>query len=107
MARKANDGTEYTNQMSVNRHNARMDAKSPKAAPTPAADPQSAQDGGGGGDIMSDPEAMQAIDLLKQKGYTAQDVEKAMDDGSGDSQAADDQGQSSAQSAPLQIPGLS
>lgn len=48
--------------------------------------------------IEQDPEAMQCVDLLKQKGYTADDVERAMGGGEQQEDAGDmGGGQESAQ----------
>jgi hypothetical protein len=86
-------------------------APAPKAAkPSPVTDDQD----GGQNDIEQDPAAMKCIDLLVQKGYTADEVAQAMDDLSGGDQdqgdddgSMDDGSQSpGGQSAPLQIPGM-
>lgn len=99
MAFKAKDGSEHTNMMTANRANARFDAR-PKGAPV--SDPGS--DSGQPKSIEDDPEAMQAIDVLKQKGYTADDVAQAM--GGDDQSALMDSGSEATQAAPLQIPGM-
>ena len=60
--------------------------ESPSAEPEEKGDPLETPEGGdqegtedfGPPPIEQDPEAMQAVDILRQKGYTAQDVEMAM-----------------------------
>ena len=64
-----------------------LEAKSdPTAVPQVAdsgddmgADPSGMDQGGGAEAIMNDPNAMQAIDMLSQSGYTSDDVKQAMD----------------------------
>ncbi len=73
MAFKANDGSQHTNYSSYKSANAKM-ASMPTKAPAAAAP----DDQGGPPPIESDPEAMQCVETLKQKGYTADDVEMAM-----------------------------
>jgi len=96
MAFTAKDGSEHTNMMTANRANARFDARPPEPAPQ------------GGGDIMSDPKAMQLVDQLKQMGYTGEDVEKAM--GDQEEPQPESRPQSSAPSGggnqPISLPGL-
>ena len=67
MAFPAKDGTKFTNKSSQQSHDAMNSAP-------PAADPGQ----GGPPPIESDPEAMQCVQILQQKGYTADDVEQAM-----------------------------
>lgn len=107
MARKANDGSEWTNQMMVNRRNASLAAKGQDSAVKPDGmmDDPTAQPSQG--DIMSDPKAMQMVDQLKQMGYTGEDVERAM--GGAEEQQEQPQsstGMASTKAAPLQIPGM-
>ncbi len=42
-------------------------------------EPEDSMDSGGAEAIMNDPNAMQAIDMLSQSGYTSDDVKQAMD----------------------------
>lgn len=81
----ANDGSKHGSQMQA------YQASQTPAAPTDA--PK---------DIESDPHAMQLVDELKQMGYTADDVAKAM----GDDQDASPGGQEATKAAPMQIPGM-
>lgn len=81
MAFTAKDGSRHTNFDSAKR----ADAKHSMAS-MPAQQPASPDAQGGPPPIESDPEAMQCIETLKQKGYTADDVEMAM--GQGESQEA-------------------
>ena len=98
---KAKDGSMHGSQMKA------FDAgsKPPAAAPAdPTADPT--QDAAAPKSIQDDPEAMQAVDVLKQKGYTPEDVEQAMD-GMGDAAASAPPGGAAATAAaPLNIPGM-
>lgn len=74
MAFTAKDGSKHTNRDTMRTADFRTAAKTPapaSPAPTPAEDTGSAP-------IQSDPEAMQCVQILQQKGYTAQDVEQAM-----------------------------
>lgn len=93
MARKANDGTEFTNQMAVNHHNARLAAGTVKPMTKPAPDQQKS--------IEDDPVAMRAVETLKRLGYTGEDVEQAM---GGDQQQGG--GEEATRAAGMQIPGL-
>lgn len=104
MAHKAKDGTEYTNMMMVNRHNASLAAKGQDAAPDGKMDDPTAQSSG---DIMSDPKAMQLVDQLKQMGYSGEDVERAMgDQEQQEQQPQSPTGMAATKAAPLQIPGM-
>jgi hypothetical protein len=76
MAFPSKDGGKHTNLDSAKRADAQHMAKQPQAAPS---DPNQAQ--GGPPPIEQDPEAMQCVQILQQKGYTADDVEKAMGGG--------------------------
>lgn len=53
--------------------------------------------------IEQNQQAMKLVDQLKQMGYTADDVEKAM--GGGDDEQQQDSGAQATQAAPLNIPG--
>ena len=53
--------------------------------------------------IEQNQKAMKLVDQLKQMGYTADDVEKAM--GGGDDEQQQDSGAQATQAAPLNIPG--
>jgi hypothetical protein len=76
MAFTAKDGSKHTNMDTMKRADFRTASKAP-AAPAPADDGSQ----GGAPPIQSDPEAMQCVQILQQKGYTAQDVEAAMGGG--------------------------
>lgn len=109
MAFKAKDGSDHTNMMTVNKRNASLAAqggdKAPADAP-PVDQSQGGDDQGGqsqSGPIESNPDAMSAIDQLKQMGYTADDVAQAMQDDQSQPAAAPAPGGSK---APLQIPGM-
>ena len=67
MAFEGKGGKKFTNADSMRSHNA-MTSAPPSAPPEQQGPPP----------IESDPEAMQCVDILKQKGYTADDVEQAM-----------------------------
>ncbi|HZP06785.1 MAG TPA: hypothetical protein VFB43_17935 [Terracidiphilus sp.] len=54
--------------------------------------------------IEQNPQAMRCIDELKQMGYTAEDVERAMGGGEEDDEQQDS-GAQATQAAPLNIPG--
>ena len=95
MRTKADDGSMHPSQMAASQHNMK-----PKAAPAADGDDQQQ-----GGDIESDPEAMQAIDMLKQKGYTPDEVAQAMQDDQGQPDAGG--GPQATAAAPMQIPGMS
>jgi hypothetical protein len=101
MAKLAKDGTPFTNQMGVNSRNASLAAKpQPSAAPSdPGTDAQ-----GQPPPIQDDPEAMQCIETLKSKGYTADDVEQAM--GGGDDPSQGQSAQGAPPAASLNIPGM-
>jgi hypothetical protein len=86
------DGKSYGSQMQAS-----------AAKPSPSAPDPGAQPGGDKPPITDNPEAMQAVDTLKQLGYTADDVEQAM--GGGYDQMGD-MGAEATKAAPLQIPGL-
>lgn len=73
MAYVASDGTKHTNRDTMKTANFRTAAKAPAAPPA-----DDGGDQGGAPPIQSDPEAMQCVQILQQKGYTAQDVEEAM-----------------------------
>ncbi len=77
MAFPAKDGTKFTNKSSQQSHDAMS------SAPPPAADPGA--DAGGPPPIESDPEAMQCVQLLAQKGYTGEEVAQAVDQLTGQS----------------------
>lgn len=81
MAFVAKDGSKHTNIDSSKRASAKHMASMPAPASAPSPDGQ-----GGPPPITSDPEAMQCVQMLQQKGYTADDVELAM--GGGDDQQA-------------------
>ena len=68
MAFAAKDGKKFSNKDTQRTHDAMTSAP-------PAADPGAQQ---GPPPIESDPEAMQCVQILQQKGYTADDVEQAM-----------------------------
>jgi hypothetical protein len=105
MTKRALDGTEFTNQMGVNRHNARLKAQNYKApAQADDADQQDQTQPDDPQSIENDPRAMQCIDELKQMGYTADDVAAAM----GDDSDADtsDSGDAATQAAAIQLPGM-
>lgn len=55
-------------------------------------------------DKHNDPEAMQHVQALKDKGYTADDVAKMMGDGDSDDMSA--MGGEAVKAAPMQIPGM-
>ena len=74
MAFPAKDGTKFTNKSSQQSHDAMNSAP-------PAADPGQ----GGPPPIESDPEAMQCVQLLAQKGYTGEEVAQAVDQLTGQS----------------------
>jgi hypothetical protein len=90
---KANDGSYHGSQRAAFEHGQKPVASKP--------DDGAVEDHGG---IKDDPEAMQAIDLLKSKGYSPEDVADCMRDESYD----DDQsrGAEATKAAPLQIPGM-
>lgn len=94
MTYKANDGREFSGRMAMNSHNASLRGMGHKtgAAPVGPDQPQ---------EITDDPRAMKLVDELKQMGYTAEDVEKAMG-GAGDEEQ---NVQQAAAAAPMQIPG--
>lgn len=75
MAYKSKDGSEFTNASGMRHHNLRIDAGAVKMPGQPA-------DGGQDEpkDIHDDPEAMECISKLKDLGYTAEDVESAMNE---------------------------
>lgn len=77
MAKKAKDGTEYTNQMSVNKHNMRMDSrKESKSTPetnTPSSDAPSGQAMGESKDGES-PDADQHIDAMLDMGMSPDEI---------------------------------
>ncbi len=52
--------------------------------------------GGGAEAIMNDPNAMQAIDMLSQSGYTSDDVKQAMDSMQGQPMPSDHDGDENA-----------
>lgn len=83
MAFQDSAGGKHTNFSSYKTANAKNMASMPAPAPTPSPDDQ-----GGPPPITSDPEAMQCLQTLQQKGYTADDVELAMGGGDDQSQAA-------------------
>lgn len=95
MRTKADDGSMHSSQMAASQHN----MKPAKAMPSDGGDDQQQGD-----DIESDPEAMQAIDMLKQKGYTPDQVAQAMTDDGGDQMQG---GGEATAAAPMQIPGMS
>jgi len=66
MAFPAKDGKKYTNADTARSHGGIM--KEPAPQPEQQGPPP----------IESDPEAMQCVQILQQKGYTADDVEQAM-----------------------------
>ncbi len=74
MAFAAKDGKKFSNKDTQRTHDAMTSAPPP---PDPGAQ-------AGPPPIQSDPEAMQCVQILQQKGYTADDVEQAM--GGGDDQ---------------------
>jgi hypothetical protein len=74
MAFPAKDGTKFTNKSSQQSHDAMNSA--------PPADPGADQ---GPPPIESDPEAMQCVQLLAQKGYTGEEVAQAVDQLTGQS----------------------
>ncbi len=76
MAFKAKDGKSFSNKDTQRTHDAMTSAP-------PAADPGAQQ---GPPPIESDPEAMQCVQILQQKGYTGQDVEQAMGQSEGQEQ---------------------
>ena len=69
MAHKAKDGTEYTNRMMVNKHNARMDSKSTDTTQS-SSEPtdQTPQD------ASENPDADQHVDALLASGMTPDDI---------------------------------
>jgi len=73
MAFSAKDGKNYTNADTARSHGGIMQAQAP-----PAAEPDVNEAQQGPPPIESDPEAMQCVQILQQKGYTADDVEQAM-----------------------------
>jgi len=109
MAYSAKDGSQYTNRIGAVRRDASLDnAKASARQPSGQSSQQGGQSQGG---IEDDPEAMQAVDLLKQKGYTAEDVARAMDDDGGESDDSQSgQGGSASMSSSgagsFQIPGM-
>jgi len=96
MAKTANDGTQFTNQMQVNSRNASL---ANKATDKPDAQPDA------GSDPMSDPDVQNAIEVLKSKGVTEEEVEQAMG-WSQEQPANQDSNTQAVQAAPLQIPGM-
>ena len=90
MAQPANDGTMFTNGMARNRHNRRLAAQGANQPSAPS-DPSSGPE-----PITDNPQAMKCIDDLKQMGYSAEDVEQAMQS----------EGQEATEAAPMQLPGV-
>jgi ubiquitin len=82
---KANDGSSHPSQMAAF-----------QAGQKPAEDSQEKPS------IQDNPKAMQAVDDLKQMGYTGEEVSQAMDDGS----QMEDKGAEATKAAPLNIPGV-
>jgi len=66
MAFAAKDGSKHTNIDSMKRADAKQTAQAPVAQPEAAPS------------IEQDPEAMQCVQILQQKGYTPDDIERAM-----------------------------
>lgn len=96
MPYSSQDGQQFTNRMAANSRNASLKGGM-KADPAPAQQSDQPQS------IEDDPKAMQLVDELKNMGYTADDVAKAMgDDGQQDQQ----QGSAATSAAPMQIPGM-
>ncbi len=87
---KAKDGSSHPSQM-----------KAYEASQKPASDPTAPPDQPKS--IQDDPHAMQLVDQLQQMGYTAEDVEEAMND-VGDKGMQG--GQEATAAAPLNIPGM-
>lgn len=101
MAHKAKDGTEYTNKMMVNKHNARMDSKQDQS--------QSSQDSSQSGgqqdapqDQSQNPDADQHVDAMLASGMTPDDIHQHAKKRSGQQMQEPEQ-QSSALSS---IPGM-
>lgn len=89
---KANDGSMHPSQMKA------YQASQSK----PGAGLGSDTDAGSAKSIQDDPKAMQLVDQLQNMGYTAEDVERAMQGGEPGQM---DKGTEATQAAPLQIPG--
>jgi hypothetical protein len=99
MAHTAQDGSQFTNRMSMNARNSSLAANPSQSAPSQSDQSNTPKS------IQDDPKAMQLVDQLKQMGFTGDDVAQAMD--GDDQQQSDDQGgQQATQAAPLQIPGM-
>ena len=93
---KANDGTMHRSQRDAYEHGQK------------ASSVVTTTDDGGDehGGIKSDPEAMQAIETLKSKGYSPEEVADCMRDDSYDEEAQPSPaGRQAVKAAPLQIPG--
>ena len=75
MAFRAKDGSDHTNLDSAKRADAKHAARAPQPA---AAEPDGDEAAYGPPPIEQDPEAMQAVQVLQQKGYTPEEVAQAM-----------------------------
>lgn len=103
MAHKAKDGTEYTNRMMVNKHNARMDSKKDDSTPPPSGpDQSSAAPQDGSQSPTENPDADQHVDAMLASGMTPDDIHQHAKKRSGQQQQEPEQ-QSSALSS---IPGM-
>jgi hypothetical protein len=76
MAYKATDGSGYTNRSGMLKQNSKLAAAKPMGAVLPAAGAEGDQDADNQ-DITQDPEAMQALDYLAQKGYSIEQITEA------------------------------
>ncbi len=94
MAYLAHDKTPFTNASDMRHHNNRI------AAGTVKPDSQPGGQDGGQKDIHDDPEAMECISKLKELGYTAEDVESAMNEESAPS------GEEATMAAPKGLPSI-
>lgn len=83
MAFEARDGRQFSMSSRMRAHDRGMSDPQEKTQVLDQPD-QGSEDQDQAPQIENDPEAMQCVDILKQKGYTADDVERAM--GGGDDQ---------------------
>ena len=72
MSRKAKDGTEYTNQMMVNKHNMRMDAQKEPTQQQPQQ--PSDNDTPDSSQPTDNPDADQHVDAMLQSGMSPDDI---------------------------------
>lgn len=78
MSRRAKDGTEYTNQMSVNKHNMRMDSQKESKKSLPSSETQATMDDSSGteqdGSQSPDAQADSHVDAMLDMGMSPDEI---------------------------------